>query len=157
MWKSKNFLTTHSDYFRAGLSNPVIVFVAMQEQLPKSNLGNDYLPRRNCWTKIRLCPIDKIWIECISYNIYHATVKITFSPQVPKQDWLLSGSISSPCITQLDTCILSINREQFLSGGGSSVTIGRTPRSASLMLTQRENVQPQPWYIKLIWDMILTH
>jgi hypothetical protein len=50
--KSKNFLATHSnylsDYFQAGLSNSGIVFVAMQEQLPKSNLGNDYLPRGNC-------------------------------------------------------------------------------------------------------------
>jgi hypothetical protein len=47
--KSNNFLTTHSDYlsnyFQARLSNSVIVFVAMQEQLPKSNLGN---PWRNC-------------------------------------------------------------------------------------------------------------
>ena len=52
MQKLKNFLATHSDYLfdylQAGLSNSVIVFVAMQEQLPKSNLGNDYLPWQNC-------------------------------------------------------------------------------------------------------------
>ena len=51
-WKSKKFLATHSDYlsdyFEAGLSNSGIVFVAMQEQLPKLNLGNNYLPRGNC-------------------------------------------------------------------------------------------------------------
>jgi hypothetical protein len=49
--KSNNFLATHSDYlsdyFQAGLSNSGIVFVAMQEQLPKSNLGNDCLPWGN--------------------------------------------------------------------------------------------------------------
>ena len=65
-WKSKTFLATHfdyfSDYFEAGLSNSGIVFVAMQEQLPKSNLGNSYLPRGNGQTKIRLCPLDEIWI-----------------------------------------------------------------------------------------------
>ena len=50
--QSKKFLATHSDYlsdyFEAGLSNSGIVFIAMQEQLPKSNLGNNYLPWGNC-------------------------------------------------------------------------------------------------------------
>ena len=52
MRKSNNFLATHSDYlsdyFQAGLSNSGIVFVAMQEELLKSNLGNNCLPQGNC-------------------------------------------------------------------------------------------------------------
>jgi hypothetical protein len=57
--EAEKFLATHfdyfSDYFKAGLSNSGIVFVAMQEQLPKSNL-----PRGNGQIKIRLCPLDEI-------------------------------------------------------------------------------------------------
>jgi hypothetical protein len=45
--KSKKFPATHSDHFKAGLSNSGIVFVAMQENLPKSNWGNNYLPWGN--------------------------------------------------------------------------------------------------------------
>ena len=60
----KKILETHSDYFsdyfEAGLSNSGIVFVAMQEQLPKSNLGNSYLPWGNGQSKIRLFPLDEI-------------------------------------------------------------------------------------------------
>jgi hypothetical protein len=50
--KSNHLLATHSDYlsdyFQAGLSNSGIVFVAMQEQLLKYNLGNDYLLQGHC-------------------------------------------------------------------------------------------------------------
>jgi hypothetical protein len=49
--KSKNLSATNSDYlpkyFQAGLSDSVIVFITTQEQLLKSDLGNNYLPHGN--------------------------------------------------------------------------------------------------------------